>query len=100
MEQVCSFQPVVLRAARCKQSGVDWKAFEEKADRILKKNDPSQILAVRVANFVAALKLAGERLVGKTKPKGQNRVWMNAHVRAIIRKRNKLRKDIGAMKEE
>ena len=74
--------------------------FVEEVDRILKENDPSPILAVRVANFVAAFKLAGERVVGKTKPKKRNRVWMNAHIRAIIRKRNKLRKHFGTKREE
>ena len=49
---------------------------------------------------MAALKLAGKRVVGKTKPKRKNRVWMNAHIRAIIRKRNKLRIDIDAKEEE
>ena len=74
--------------------------FVEEVDRILKENDPSPILAVRVANFVAAFKLAGERVVGKTKPKRKNRVWMDTHLHAIIRKRNRLRKDIGANQEE
>ena len=49
---------------------------------------------------MAALKLAGERVVGKIKPKRKNRVWMNAHVRVIIRKCNRLRKGIGANREE
>ena len=82
--------------ARWKQSRVDWKGFAEEVDHILKENDPYQILAVRVANFLAALILVGERVVGKKKPKRKNRVWMNAHIRAIIRKSNKLHKNIYA----
>ena len=94
------FQLVMPRAARWKQSRVDWEAFAEEVDRILKENDPSPIIAVPIAKFMAALKLAGERVVDTTKPKRQNRVWVNAHVRAIIRKRNKLCKDIGTKRKE
>ena len=100
VQHVCLFQPVLPPAAKSKQSGVDCTAFAAEVDRTLRESDPSPILAVRVANFVAALKLAVKRVVGKTKPERKNRVQINVHVRAIIRKRNRLSKDIGVKREE
>ena len=66
----------------------------------LKEQDTSAYIASRVANFVECLTTSAEKIIGKVKPKKSRKHWMNPHVRAKVRKRNLLRKEISTKREE
>ena len=66
----------------------------------LKEQDTSAYITSCVANFVECSTTSAEKVIGKVKPKKSRKHWLNPHVRAKVRKRNLLRKDISIKKEE
>ena len=106
LQEKCEFQPVLPRKARWKTKGVDMNLWAAEVDRMLeeqtklKEQDTSAYIASRVANFVECLTTSAEKIIGKVKPKKSRKHWMNPHVRAKVRKRNLLRKEISTKREE
>ena len=66
----------------------------------LKEQDTSAYIAFRVSNFVECLTTSAEKIISKIKPKKSRKHWTNPHARAKVRKRNLLRKEISAKREE
>ena len=108
LQEKCEFQAQVIppRQARRKTKGVDMNLWAVEVDRMLeeqkklKEQDTSVYIASCVANFVECLATSAERVIGKVKPQKLRKHWMNPHVRAKVKKRNLLRKDMSTKREE
>ena len=86
---------------RWKSRNVDWKAFREAIEKRINLDRPwkRQTLGCRVERFNEILTRAGNKHVGKTKP-SRRRFTMNPKVKALVRKRNQLRKEISTKRKE
>jgi len=89
-----------LRRKRWKRNKAAWGSFyEEVEDKMGALDDEDQSLTSRVKSFTDILIRAGHTHVGKTLPKS-NQDWMTSTVRAAVKKRNLLRRDIANKRKE
>ena len=87
-------QSIFGKAARWRKNGVDWNAFRQEAEATCDTFTSEQNATVRVLRFNTALIEAAQKHVGKTKPGPRTKTHMTPTVRAALKKRNKLRKDV------
>ena len=91
---------VRLRRKRWKRNKADWGSFyAEVEEKIGALDTKDQSLNSRVKVFTDILTKAGHTHVGKTLPKS-NQDWMTSSVRAAVKKRNLLRRDIVNKRKE
>ena len=94
-------QSVFGRKARWKSQGVDWGKFEEEVEKnIGKVAGEEESLTKMVATYTDVLKEAATTHVGKVKPGKKTKPWMKPPVRAAIRRRNALRRQISTKRKE
>ena len=94
-------QPVVGVRARWKRNGVEWPKFTEAVEGSMADLQAAPNLITRVKRFNRLLYEAAEIHVGSTKPrKKKQNLWMTPTVRGLIKKRNRLRRDLKNNKKE
>ena len=88
------------RRKRWKRVNCDWENFAEQIEKSLEKTDNSEKgLNQRVKEFTDLLTNAGHSYIGKTIPR-TNKTWMSPKVRAAVKKRNLLRRDVANKRKE
>jgi len=95
-----SHQPILGRAPRWRNNGVNWKKFSEEVDRILTEEPPEESLKEKVIRFTSALISAAKIHVRKVKPCKRKNSWMSPKVRDKIKVRNTLRRSIKTKRKE
>jgi endonuclease/exonuclease/phosphatase family metal-dependent hydrolase len=91
--------PVFYGKAKWKFKNVDWKKFAEETDNILPTINSDNIVDHWKA-LNQALNDAGNKHVGRVKVGKNTKSWMNPHVRAAIKRRNKLRRKLRTHRDE
>ena len=84
---------------RWKTKNVDWDAFREEIEERIVNVGEFDSLRLRVETFNEILREAGNKHVGKTKP-SKTKFAMNPKVKALVNKRNKLRKEVKTKRKE
>ena len=92
------------RRKRWRRLNVDWGGFTHSIETKLDKaksesNDQNATLKDRVTSFNSTLLAAGKEHVGKTNPRTRD-CWMNPAVRTALKKRNLLRREVRAKRQE
>ena len=99
-KKICH-QPVVGAQPRWKYNGVDWSKFTEEVESKMSNLDPASNLIIRVKRFNRILYETATTHVGFTKPrKKKENLWITPTVRGLIKKRNRLRRDMKNKKRE
>ena len=93
-------QTILGAASRWRTKDVDWNAFKERVEEELAKTKPPRNLKDRVNRFVSILTKAATELVGRTKPGKRSKPWFSPEVKAKVKRRNYLRKNIREKREE
>ena len=93
--------PQKKRRARWKRSRVEWKKFTASVESTLEATEQQDHppMGLRLKNLNEAMLKAGHQHVGKTHPRG-NTCWMNPTVRAAIKRRNQLRRQVRQKRTE
>ncbi len=94
--------PQKLRRRRWRRNKADWEGFAGKIEEQMEKmnnENQEQSLKERVKSFNEVLIEAGKEYVGKTVPK-KNNCWMTPDVRTAVKKRNRLRREVGKKRKE
>ena len=84
---------------RWKSKNVDWAAFRQAVEDNIVPDREFTSLSERVAVFNEILIEAGNKHVGKTKP-SRTKFAMNPKVKALVKKRNRLRKEVATKRKE
>ena len=82
------------------KSNVDWSKFTQEVEDNIAKVTASMPMKEKVDTFNSVLIQAAKKHVGKVKPGGRRKPCITPPVRAAIRRRNRLRKDIQNKKDE
>ena len=85
--------------SRWKSKNIDWAAFSQSVEEKIHTDREFKSLTERVAVFNEIIVEAGNKFVGKTKP-SKTKFAMNPKVRALVRKRNRLRKEVATKRTE
>tara|TARA_B110001454_G_scaffold192176_1_gene192306 strand:+ start:1042 stop:4992 length:3951 start_codon:yes stop_codon:yes gene_type:complete len=85
--------------ARWKSKNVDWAAFRQAVEDAINTAREFKSLSEQVAVFNDILIEAGNKFVGKTKP-ARTKFAMNPKVKALVKKRNRLRKEVATRRKE
>ena len=93
-------QPVLGRAARWKSNNVNWNDFQNEVELKVTNLEECKDLKARIQRFTNILKDAAAIHVGKTKPGKRTKCWLTPTVRAAIRKRNRLRREVRTKRRE
>ena len=94
------YKPVIPRSARWRRNGINWSSFTNEVELKMRNlpNDPN--LSLRVSRFNDIVISAATTHVGKYKPSKKSKPWINPHVRANIRDRNRLHQMILQNRQE
>ena len=90
------------RRRRWRSAKADWTSFANQIDKKLAEDvttDAPKKFSTKVANFNKILVQAGYNHVGKTSPKNRDS-WMNSDIRAKVKNRNLLRREVGQKRKE
>ena len=94
-------QSVMGVGARWKRNNVKWELFTEAVEEDMKDLVPEDDLTKKILRFMDILYEAGMKHVGKSKPRKKLRnIWISPTVRGLIKKRNRLRRDLKNSKQE
>ena len=85
--------------ARWRSNKVDWAAYRQAVEDSIHPNRSFASIRERVTVFNDAIVEAAKKHVGKTKP-SRTKFAMNPKVKALVKKRNRLRKDASTRREE
>jgi ribonuclease HI len=89
-------QSISGRTPRWRSNGVDWLKFGEAVEeKISEMEGPTPDLTKRLRRLEELMTDMGKAHVGKVKPGKRTKPWMTPAVRTAVKKRNKLRRDIG-----
>ena len=78
---------------------MDWASFRQAVEEQIPNDSSHLCISARIAVFNDMLIDAGNSPIGKTKP-SQTKFAMNPKVKALVQKRNKLKKDIATKRAE
>ena len=95
--------PVYTGQAKWKTRDVDWQAWQDEIDSSISAMSPSDLpttIKARVLRFNKILEEASHKHLGKVKPGKRNKTWVTPTVRAAIRKRNYLRRNVRTKRRE
>ena len=95
-----SHQPIFGKQARWRKNGVDWKAFSNAVELAMSDLPHEPDLTKRITRFNTILTDAATKHVGKSKPGPRTQVHITPTVRAALRKRNRLRKNLRDNRKE
>ena len=93
-------QSVLGKAARWKRNGVIWSNYTDAVEEAVKSLPTENNITKRIPGFNKIITDAAMAHVGKTKPKKTSKTYMTPTVRAALKKRNKLRKNVRHQREE
>ena len=80
---------------------MDWSKFQEGVEERVERIDTEErSLTEVVSEFTEILKEVATKHVGRTKKGRKQKPWMNPPIRAAIRRRNSLRREIKNTGEE
>ena len=91
--KIC-YKSVIPRSARWRRNGVDWSSFTKEVESKMANLSNKPNLSLPVSRFNEILISAATTHVGKSKPSKKSKLWMNPHVQAKIRNRNRLRQTV------
>ena len=92
--------PVILGQAKWKTRDVDWQAWSEEVESSIRDPEAATSIGDRVQRFNKIITDAAFKHLGKVKPGKRNKSWMTPTVRAAIRKRNYLRRNVRTKRRE
>ena len=90
--------PISMRPARWRTKG-NWDDFADQIEEAMDNLQPENNLKTRVRRFQDILIKSANDNVGKTKKGHKTKIWMTPEIRAARQKRNRLRKDMTANRE-
>lgn len=103
---VCEYRPGGIQTisttpmrSRWKSKDVDWKSFRDEVESAIPSDQSHLSLFDRITVFSDILTEAGKQHVGKTKP-SKRKFAMNPKVKALVKKRNWLRKNVATKRKE
>ena len=85
--------------SRWKSKDDDWKSFRDEVESAIPSDQSHLSVFDRIAVFSDILTEAGKQHVGKTKPSSR-KFAMNPKVKALVEKRNWLRKNVSTKRKE
>ena len=93
-------QPIFGKQARWRRNGVNWKAFRDAVESAMSDLPHKPDITKRISRFNTILTDAASTHVGKSKPGPRTKVHMTPSVRAALKKRNRLRKNLHDNRKE
>ena len=95
-----SHTPAFQGAPKWKIRDADWENFRKDVDDRMDEVDTSTSLKNIIGRFNDIVLESAGKHIGKAKPGKNSRVWLTLPVRAIIKRRNKLRHEIRTKRKE
>ena len=94
-------QPVLGAGARWRRNGVEWEKFTDAVEEGMGNLPEEPNMINRVQRFNDILYNAAIDHIGKVKPrKKKENLWMTPTVRGCIRRRNRIRREMGSRRQE
>ena len=93
-------QTTLGATSRWRINGVDWQHFTEKTEDEFAKVNPLKNLKDRATRFVSVLTSVATEVVGRSKPGKRSRPGFTPTVKAKIKLRNRLRRNIKEKRKE
>ena len=87
-------QPVLPRKARWKSKGADWPKWQAAVEDAVSSLRYTRNVKARAERFNRILIDAANRHIGKTKPGKRTKPWKTPLVKAAIKRRNRIRKEV------